>query len=102
MSIITGIKAFILWIRDQIEWLKSFFQQKESRKPSISSVMKLIIVWYWAQSYIKATSNMKNDGIPPISWEWIVFLSLVVGISQVTDLMKQYFSTKLGGGAPKQ
>jgi hypothetical protein len=96
MSIKENVKSFILWIKDQIDWVKGFFQQKESNKPSMSSVLKLIIIYAWAQSYIKATTLMKSDGIPPISWEWIVFLSAVVGLTQVTDIINKYFSAKSG------
>jgi len=66
----------ICWIKDQIEWLKSFWQQSDG-KASISSILKFMVILAWCNSYIKATANMKSDGIPAISWEWIIFLSAI-------------------------
>ena len=101
MGIISGTKSFIIWIKDQIEWVKAFFQSRDSKKPNISSVLKLIIILAWAQSFLKATAMMKSDGIPSISWEWILFLSAVVGLSQITDIFKLYFSNKIGNSTSK-
>lgn len=93
MSVKNGSIAFIMWVKDQIEWFKRFFQQA-SGKPSISSVMKLIVIVVWAHSYIKATYMMRNDGIPEISVEWIIFLSAIIGLSQVANVIRKYTDSK--------
>jgi hypothetical protein len=97
MSIKEGTKSFIVWIKEQINWFKSFFQDKETGKANISSILKLIVILAWAQSYIKATNLMKSDGIPPITWEWIIFLSAIIGLTQIADLVKKFLEKKQGG-----
>jgi len=83
-SIFNSIVNIVKWVIAQIEWIKEFFNDNNG-KPRVTAILRVLVVIYWLNALSKSVYN--TNKIPELSWEWIIFLVLVIGLSNVTDLI---------------
>ncbi len=78
------------WLNAQIEWIKGFFNDPDSKKPRGTMLMRFGLVYGWVFAYVKLA--VKQDAkLPEITYTDIIFLVIIVGlttVSQVLDLLK--------------
>ncbi|GAB4287306.1 MAG: hypothetical protein Kow0098_03660 [Ignavibacteriaceae bacterium] len=75
------------WIAEQIEWVKSFFQE-ESGKASMKRLIQFIIAVTFLRAYYKVT--MINEDIVDVPEYWMILLCASVGLG----IIGNYYSKK--------
>ncbi len=88
---------FILWIKDQINWIKSFLSEQSNGNgsPGKGSSKRLAAVGVtFTFMYIYIKTAITTGGIPeiPEGWRWILFI--VLGVTGVGDMAKNWLAKK--------
>jgi len=86
----------VQWVKDQVEWFKSFFGEIDSidnqKKPSIKKAGTAIIFVVFAKTYFSIA--VKDNKMPDIPDAWLFLLLGVLGIGTLNN----YFGGKNKGG----
>jgi hypothetical protein len=91
----------IVWIKEQIEWVKSFFLKKEEEDakpiPSITSLIKFMIMVIFLRAYFVTT--WRTGKVEDVPENWLYIIIIIIAVKQVETFIKW----KLGGKSdPKQ
>jgi len=76
------------WVAEQIEWLKSFFQENKEGKASSRRIIELAVAWSFIFSYVRVA--ILSQAMPPIDIGWVVMLAGILGL-KTADI---YFKNK--------
>lgn len=98
MRLFNLITGFIAWVKEQVEWFKSFFGEVDTidnqKKPSIKKAGTAVVFVVFAKSYL--TLAMKDDKMPDIPETWFWIILGILGIGTVNNLAGNYIAKKSG------
>lgn len=88
------MKDIIVWLNEQLEWLKSFFsEQKEVGRKSVLKgssrrISTYVLVGTFVYSYTKVATAPGIIVLPDIPEIWALFLSFIIGLNLVNLYLK--------------
>lgn len=96
------MKAFFGWIKDQIDWVKSFFMETQidgSSKGSMKRLVSFMVAFTFLNSYgyvmekkLDAIKNIGDFVFPDIPPMWATMLGFIIGLG----IMSNFINNKNG------
>jgi len=74
------------WIKEQIEWFKSFLSEEANgdgkiKKGSSKRIGIFTVLYLFAHSVINNGQSIEWKHLPTISWEWAVMVGGIIGLN---------------------
>lgn len=86
MKILDFIAAPFVWLIEQINWLKAFFNDEKNGKPSIGSLLRFWITVSWIGAFVKTVVATKS--IPDITGNWMMVIIAMVYVSVLKAIIR--------------
>lgn len=86
-AILNILKDFVMWIKDQIEWVKSFAQEPDGSKASSRRLIELGIVIVFLISYMKV--SLATQTLEDMPWGWFTMIATILGMKVYSQVKSQ-------------